>query len=104
MLLAGRFPMRRRLFRIRVRRWALFLALALLGSQAQAFEDCFNDDDTLAQSGNHNDLEPPLTPMPALTVSDEDFARVLAAIAEHEQRIGAQHPMSDDARSSSVTP
>ena len=80
------------------------MAFALLGSQTQAFEDCFNDDDTLAQSENLNDLEPPLTPMPALSVSDEDFARVLAAIAEHEQRIGARHDVSDDVRTSSVTP
>jgi len=94
----------RSLFRIRVPRWALFLAFALSGAQAQAFEDCFNDDDTLAQSAKHNDLEPPLTSMPALTVSDEDFARVLAAIAEHEQRIGARLNVGDDARPRFVTP
>lgn len=100
--------MRRCLFRIRVPRWTLFLLFALLGSQAQAFEDCFNDDDTLAQSGNHNDLEPPLAPMPALSVSDEDFARVLAAIAEHEQRIGARRDVSDgvsdNGRTSAISP
>ncbi len=96
--------MRRRLYRFAVPRWAAFLAIAPAGSQAQAFEDCFNDDDTLPQSGIHNDLEPPLAPMPALTVSDEDFARVLAAIAEHERRIGARHDVTDEIRTSSVTP
>ena len=96
--------MRRRSFRIRALQWVLFLGFAHLSAHAHSFEDCFNDDDTLARSAIHNDLEPPLTPMPALTVSDEDFARVLAAIAEHERRIGARHAMGDDARPRTAIP
>ena len=68
----------------------LLLALSTAVQPLQAQEDCFNDDETVAHAVAKNDLEPPMTPMPALTVSDEDFARVLAAIAEHERRIGAR--------------
>ena len=65
---------------------AALLTFSLQAQQAQAQEDCFNDDHRVSR----NDLEPPSGPtMPALTVSDDDLATVLAAIAKHEERASA---------------
>ena len=65
---------------------ALLLSLATHTQQAQGQEDCFNDDHRLSR----NDLEPPSAPIPALTVSAQDLASVLASIAEHERRRGVR--------------
>ncbi|MFT5172231.1 MAG: hypothetical protein ACI8W7_000395 [Gammaproteobacteria bacterium] len=86
------------------RRWCLtgaaLLAFSLQAQQVQAQEDCFNDDHRVLR----NDLEPPSGPtMPALTVSDDDLATVLAAIAKHEGRasaIGDQSRVQSSARDS----
>lgn len=77
------------LLRVKHRCGLTVAALIIFAAQAplaQAQEDCFNDDHRLSR----NDLEPPFAPtMPALTVSDQDLASVLAAIAKHEGRASA---------------
>jgi hypothetical protein len=61
----------------------LLLALSVHAQESRGQEDCFNDDHRLSR----NDLEPPMTSMPALVVSDQDISRVLAAITEQERRV-----------------
>ena len=78
----------------------LLLALSTSIQQAQGQEDCFNDDHRLS----HNDLEPPMTPTPALTVSDQDIAPVLASINEPERPVDSARAYRDPRDNGQISP
>ena len=62
----------------------IVLLMFFLAFSVRAQEDCFNDDPRLM---SRNDPEPPSTPVPALTVSDQDISGMLARISEQESRV-----------------